>query len=241
MSKKINVGVIGGGLMGREVASAFGRWFALEDSSVNPVLVGVADLNTDALDWFKSVPGCTTLTQDYRKLLENSGVDVVYVAVPHNLHEKIYTDVLDSGKDLLAEKPFGIDLGSAERILRKTTDSGRFVRCSSEFPYFPGALRVYKAALSGEFGRILEVRSGFHHSSDLDPNKPANWKRQSVTCGEIGVLGDLGMHVCHVPFRLGWKPNSVYAQLQKGYSERPGGIPRLPSSSGKFRRDTQLQ
>jgi len=224
MSKKINVGVIGGGLMGREVASAFGRWFALEDSSVNPVLVGVADLNTDALDWFKSVPGCTTLTQDYRELLENSGVDVVYVAVPHNLHEKIYTDVLDSGKDLLAEKPFGIDLGSAERVLHKITDSGRFVRCSSEFPYFPGALRVYKAASSGEFGRILEVRSGFHHSSDLDPNKPANWKRQSATCGEIGVLGDLGMHVCHVPFRLGWKPNSVYAQLQKGYSERPGGI-----------------
>ena len=66
MSKTINVGVIGGGLMGREVASAFGRWFALKDSSVNPVLVGVADLNTDALDWFKSVPGCTTLTQDYR-------------------------------------------------------------------------------------------------------------------------------------------------------------------------------
>ena len=224
MSSKINVGVIGGGLMGREVASAFGRWFALNDSHVNPVLIGVADVSADALDWFKSVPGCITLTQDYRELLADSEIDVVYVAVPHNLHEKIYTDVLDAGKDLLAEKPFGFDLEAAERILSKVANSGRFVRCSSEFPYFPGAQRVYKAALSGEFGRILEVRSGFHHSSDLDPNKSANWKRQSATCGEIGVLGDLGMHVCHVPFRLGWKPNSVYAQLQKGYPERPGGI-----------------
>ena len=33
MSKRVNVGVIGGGLMGREVASAFGRWFALDDSN----------------------------------------------------------------------------------------------------------------------------------------------------------------------------------------------------------------
>jgi predicted dehydrogenase len=71
---------------------------------------------------------------------------------------------------------------------------------------------------------VLEVRSCFHHSSDLDPTKPANWKRNSQTCGEIGVMGDLGMHVCHVPFRLGWQPTSVYAQLQKGYPERPGGV-----------------
>ena len=62
MTKRVNVGVIGGGLMGREVASAFGRWFALEDSNVCPSLVAVADVNSDALDWFKSVPSCTTLT-----------------------------------------------------------------------------------------------------------------------------------------------------------------------------------
>ena len=224
MSKQINVGVIGGGLMGREVASAFGRWFALSESNVNPALVGVADVNNDALSWFESVSSCTILTGDYKELLQTSDIDVVYVAVPHNLHEKIYIDVLESGKDLLAEKPFGIDIESADKIVNKINETKRFVRCSSEFPYFPGALRVYNAAKSGAFGRILEVRSGFHHSSDLDPEKPANWKRQSATCGEIGVLGDLGMHVCHIPFRLGWMPKSVYAQLQKGYAERPGGI-----------------
>ena len=176
MSKQINVGVIGGGLMGREVASAFGRWFALSESNVNPALVGVADVNNDALSWFESVSSCTILTGDYKELLQTSDIDVVYVAVPHNLHEKIYIDVLESGKDLLAEKPFGIDIESADKIVNKINETKRFVRCSSEFPYFPGALRVYNAAKSGAFGRILEVRSGFHHSSDLDPEKPANWK-----------------------------------------------------------------
>ncbi|HTD66008.1 MAG TPA: gfo/Idh/MocA family oxidoreductase, partial [Candidatus Limnocylindria bacterium] len=55
------------------------------------------------------------------------------------------------------------------------------------------------------------------------PMKPINWKRQNKFCGEIGVMGDLGMHVVHVPFRLGWFPKRVFAQLQKIYPERPDG------------------
>lgn len=223
MRDRVRVGVIGGGLMGREVASAFGRWFAITDSQVSPELVAVADLSQVALDWFKAVPSVTLLTQDYAELLADESIDVVYVAVPHNLHERVYRDVLEAGKDLLAEKPFGIDLASAERIAAAVEASGQFVRCSSEFPYFPGAQRVFEAAASGGLGRILEVRCSFQHSSDLDPSKAANWKRRSETCGAIGVMGDLGMHVCHMPFRLGWRPRSVYAQLQKGYAERPGG------------------
>ena len=74
-----------------------------------------------------------------------------------------------------------------------------------------------------QIGRVLEVVSGFHHSSDLDASKPANWKRLSAICGEIGVLGDLGMHACHIPLRLGWKPKKLFAQLQKGYPQRPDG------------------
>jgi predicted dehydrogenase len=219
--KPIKIGIIGGGLMGREIASAFARWRALLDMPVEPQLVGVADLNPAALEWFDD--GRTFLTPDYRRLLDRPEVELLYVAVPHNLHEKIYCEALEAGKDLLAEKPFGIDLAAAERIAESAASNNRFVRCSSEFPFWPGVQRAIQAVRSGRFGRILEVVSGFHHSSDLDPAKPANWKRQSAVCGEIGVLGDLGMHVCHVPLRLGWRPARLFAQLQKGYPERPDG------------------
>ena len=36
-------------------------------------------------------------------------------------------------------------------------------------------------------------------------------------------MADLGLHAVHVPLRLGWKPASVYAQLQKIYATRPDG------------------
>lgn len=219
----MRVGIIGGGLMGREAASAFARWFVLNDFPVRAELTAVCDLQEKLLEWFKQIPTVKLLTRDHTELLRSADVDVVYVAVPHNLHERIYFDVLNAGKDLLAEKPFGIDLRAAENIAAAASASRRFVRCSSEFPFLPGPQRVMQLVQSGKLGRIMEIHSGFHHSSDMDPTKPVNWKRQVKTCGEIGVMGDLGMHAVHVPFRLGWNPIRVYAQLQKIYTQRPDG------------------
>jgi predicted dehydrogenase len=219
----VRVGVIGGGLMGREVANALARWFVLENFPVRAELAAVCDVQPKLLEWFTQVPTVQQLTTEYHELLRNPNVDVVYVAVPHQLHEKVYLDVLAAGKDLFAEKPFGIDLPAAERIASAVKQSGRFVRVSSEFPFLPGAQRAMAVARSGALGRLIEVRVGYLHSSDLDPKKPVNWKRQVAFCGEVGVLGDLGMHAVHVPLRLGWSPRTVYAQLQQIYTERPDG------------------
>src|SRR3954462_6765474 len=126
MKQKMRLGIIGGGLMGREAASAFGRWFVLENFPVQAELVAVCDLQEKLLDWFKQVPTVKLLTKDHAELLRSPEVDVVYVAVPHNLHEKMYLDVLNASKDLLAEKPFGIDLKAAETIRDAAKKSGRF-------------------------------------------------------------------------------------------------------------------
>lgn len=209
--------------MGREAASSFGRWFALNDFPVSVELKAVCDLNEKVLSWYKAIPSVELLTKDYKELLDRPDIDAVYVALPHNLHKKFYMEVLAAGKDLLGEKPFGIDLESALVIKAEAEKLGRFVRCSSEIPFLPGPQRVIDEVLSGNLGQIIEIKAGFLHSSDLDPAKPINWKRQVAFCGEIGVMGDLGMHVLHVPLRLGWKPTHVYAQLQKIITERPDG------------------
>ncbi len=220
--KTLKVGIIGGGLMGRELASAIGRWCALVDFPVRLELSAVCDVQEKVREWFRQIPSVALLTADYHELLR-SDVDVVYVAVPHHLHEQIYLDVLRAGKDLFAEKPFGIDLAAARKIRDAATELGRLVRCSSEFPFLPGVQKVWQYLRGAELGRVLEIRSGFWHASDLDPTKPINWKRQNQFCGEIGVMGDLGMHAVHFPFRLGWRATSVFAQLQKIYTERPDG------------------
>ncbi|SFC64510.1 Predicted dehydrogenase [Parapedobacter composti] len=221
--KTVRIGIIGGGLMGREAASAFGRWFVLKDFPVRVQLTAVCDLNEQVLEWYKQIDSVNLLTTDYRQLISSEQVDVVYIAVPHNLHRELYIDILRAGKDLLGEKPFGIDLEASEMIAAEAARLGRFVRCSSEMPFLPGPQRAIAEVLSGKLGRIFEIRAGFLHASDMNAQKPINWKRQSKYCGEIGVMGDLGMHALHVPLRLGWKPTKVFAQLQKIITERPDG------------------
>lgn len=91
--KKVNVGIIGGGLMGKEAASAFGRWFVLNDFSTRPELVAVCDKNPELLNWYRQIDTVEQFTGDYKELLANDKVDVVYVAVPHDLHEQIYLEI----------------------------------------------------------------------------------------------------------------------------------------------------
>jgi predicted dehydrogenase len=83
--------------------------------------------------------------------------------------------------------------------------------------------KIGKMIENDAFGTVLEVNSGFLHSSDLDFNKPINWKRMLQFNGEYGCMGDLGMHACHMPFRAGWLPKTVSAFLSKIVKERPDG------------------
>ncbi|MBX3255341.1 MAG: Gfo/Idh/MocA family oxidoreductase [Chitinophagaceae bacterium] len=221
--EKVNVGIIGGGLMGQEAASAFARWFVLKDFPIQPVLKAVCDQNESVLSWYRNISTVTSFETNYKNLLANAEIDVVYAALPHHLHQQVYTDILLSGKDLLAEKPFGINEAAASSIVETTVKLKRFVRCSSEFPFMPAARQLIRDLQSSVPGRIMAIKAGFLHSGDMDPLKPLNWKRQSAYCGEIGVMGDLGMHAMHIPLRMGWKPDTVYAQLQKIITKRPDG------------------
>ena len=214
-------------MIGREAAAAIARWPALEDHPVRPVLVGVCDTDPERLAWFERIDTAARLTVDHRELLAADEIDVVYIAVPHHMHERLYLDAAAAGKDFLAEKPFGIDLAAAERIVAAIERAGVFVRCSSEMPFFPGAQLAINEIRSGALGRPIEARASFLHSSDLDPRKPINWKRQTRYCGELGVMGDLGVHALHVPLRLGWLPRTVYAATQDIVRERPGPDGRL--------------
>jgi predicted dehydrogenase len=223
--KTLKFGIIGCGLMGREFASAAARWAHLLEMPVKPEIIGVCDANETLMGWFTdNFSSVTQTTTDYKTLLENPEIEAIYCAVPHNLHEQLYTDIIRAGKHLLGEKPFGIDQAANQKILEAiNANPNVIVRCSSEFPFYPAAQQVIKFVQEGRFGRIIEVEAGFWHSSDLDPQKSINWKRMIAINGEYGVLGDLGFHVVHTPARLGWVPRDVRAVLSNIVTTRPDG------------------
>jgi len=227
--KNIRFGIIGLGLMGREFASNIARWCHILDDGPIPLLTGICDKDKNTWNWYNdNFPNIQITTTDYRELINSDQIDAIYCAVPHNLHEKFYSDIINAQKHLLGEKPFGIDLEANTNILKVAEKNPDIiVRCSSEFPYFPGAQRISNWLQNRKYGGLIEVRSGFHHSSDMDLNKPINWKRMIEINGEYGCMGDLGMHTHHMPFRMKWYPKSVYAHLQNIADYRPDEKGRL--------------
>lgn len=223
--KKVKFGIIGLGLMGREFGSAAARWCHLLTDGLIPEIVGICDTNPQMHKWFLDFfPTIKIAVQNYRDLLDAPEIEAIYCAIPHHLHEQCYVDVINARKHLLGEKPFGIDQPANQRILETlAANPAVLARCSSEFPYYPGAQRLIKWIREKRFGKIIEVRAGFHHSSDLDVTKPLNWKRMVEYNGEYGCMGDLGLHTQHIPFRMGWLPRRVYAVLSKIVTERPDG------------------
>ncbi len=221
--KELRFGIIGLGLMGREFASAADRWSHLLNLDFIPRITAICDTNDKLFDWYTTNFDSIKLkTTNYHDLLASGDVDAVYCAVPHNLHQQFYTDIINAGKHLLGEKPFGIDLAANQAIMDVIDQHPDVVvACSSEFPFYPAVQKVVRYIQENRFGTIIEAWSGLLHSSDLDPNKKINWKRMIEMNGEYGCMGDLGMHVLHVPLRSGWMPQNVRAMLSKIVTERP--------------------
>ena len=225
MTKTVSFGIIGCGLMGREFASAAARWCHLQGDIPRPQIIAVCDTNPAGREWFtRNFDSVAFEYDDYKELLQNPDIQAIYCALPHHLHQQVYCDIIRAGKHLLGEKPFGIDKAANDAILACAKEHpGVFVRCASEFPYFPAMQEMLRWIKGGKFGRILEIKAGFNHASDMDLSKPINWKRQACFNGEYGCIGDLGIHTQHVPFRMGFAPQTVYAVLGKYVTERPDG------------------
>lgn len=223
--KTMKFGIIGCGLMGKEFASAVLRWCHLKDEILKPEIIGVCDTNPEAFGWYdKAFPDIKYHVTDYRELLACKDVEAIYCAVPHVMHQQVYSDIIHAGKHLMGEKPFGMDKAQNDAILKALEEHPEvFCRCASEFPFFPACQQVIRWVREKKLGQIIEVKAAFNHASDLDPKKPINWKRKNAVNGVYGCMGDLGLHTQHVPFALGWYPKSVYAALSNIVTERPDG------------------
>jgi len=105
----MKVGVIGVGYLGKYHAQKYSH---IEDVE----LVGVADIDTAAVEAVADENGCKAYS-DYRELLKE--VDAVSVVVPTSLHYKVALDCIDAGVDMLMEKPITTTVAEADEIIEK--------------------------------------------------------------------------------------------------------------------------
>jgi len=108
--EKIGIGLIGSGNFARNV--------------ILPNLTKIEEFELIGLSTGGSTSAGQTIkkynfkysTTDYKKLLEDSNIDLIIIATPHNTHAKFVIEALDAGKHVYVEKPLAINMEQLEQI-----------------------------------------------------------------------------------------------------------------------------
>ncbi len=104
--------------------------------------------------------------EDPRRLLDRKDVDAVVVAVPCDLHERIYLDAIAAGKHLYAEKPAGMTLGECDRLIAASTSApGLAVHVGFQRRSNPRYREAVDRIHRGELGPLVEARAAWNSSN----------------------------------------------------------------------------
>ena len=118
---RIRIGLIGAGSRGK-----YDFKVAIKCPNVEPV--AVADVYTRHLEEVQAiVPGIKTY-QDFRRLLDDKGIDAVIIVTPQHQHALSFVPAIQAGKDVYQEKTMAFNPEHARRMRRAFEGSGRVVQ-----------------------------------------------------------------------------------------------------------------
>ncbi|WP_329788004.1 Gfo/Idh/MocA family oxidoreductase [Lentzea sp. DG1S-22] len=143
---------------------------------------------------------------DYRELLADPDVEVVYVATPHGRHREVTLAALDAGKHVLCEKPIGLSVAQAEEMVERARARGLFLMEAMWTRFNPLIRRVHDAVRGGEIGEVRSLRASFGFAHPFDANDRL-WAKEAGG----GAMLDLGVYPVALAHLLLGVPERVHA------------------------------
>lgn len=118
MEKKIKVGVIGAGRIGKLHTEDIVKNF------VNIEVKAVADVFADKIkDWAASL-GISNVYADYKMILNDPEIDAVLVCSSTDTHSQITIEAAQAGKHIFCEKPIDFDINRIQAALAAVEKAG---------------------------------------------------------------------------------------------------------------------
>lgn len=133
---------------------------------------------------------------DFGTMLAQARPDIVYVAVPNDLHIGYVMQALAAGVPVLCEKPMADNLPQLQLMRQEAKRQDRFLMEGMWSRCFPAVRQVREWIASGEIGRVLNVRAFF----DIRPDRTdwQLWKAGIEHAG--GALRDVGIYALALAF-----------------------------------------
>jgi predicted dehydrogenase len=131
---------------------------------------------------------------DFRSMLTTcrDELDAVYVCTPHALHAEHGIAVVESGLDLLIEKPMVTTVAEAERLISARDQSGSTVVVAFQGALSPLTADTRQRTQAGEFGELVSVSATVWEN--WSSRYEGHWKQQLDLSGG-GFMFDTGAHM----------------------------------------------
>lgn len=154
-------------------------------------------------------------------------VDAVAICTPNHTHYPIARALIESGFDVICEKPLTATLEDAVALEQLARDSGRFVGVTYTYSGYPMVHEARVRVARGEIGTIRSVQVEYPLEWMATPierqgNAQAAWRTDPCKNGRGGAIGDIGTHAYHLAgFVTGLKLQSLTADLATFVEGRP--------------------
>lgn len=165
MQKKIKIGVIGAGRIGRLHIENIKRYF-----SDRVEIKGVADIYVDNVREFLESLGIENLYRDHRAILEDKEIEAVLICSPTDTHSQYIIDSAKEKKHIFCEKPIDFDIDRINLALNEVKKSGVKLQIGFQRRYDPHFRKLKEAIREGKIGNlhILKITSRDPEPPPLD-------------------------------------------------------------------------
>ena len=215
----LRVGVIGtGGMGGRHARNLAHRVSGAE-------LVAVMDVDQVRANALAAECRGATVFDSGPALIGDPRVEAVLIASPDPTHADLAVACIEAGMPVLCEKPLGVDIEDAKRVLDAEVAGGRkLVQVGLMRTFDPQHAALKRAIDAGEIGRPLLFR-GIH----------THWRVEEVRTA-VNVIVNSAVHDIHsARWLMGDDVASVYTSHVVDVPERPDST-RLVLLQLTFRR-----
>ncbi len=194
-----------------------GRWAVNPaiQASRNGKLVAVASRDEARARAFAEEGGIPCAHGSYEALLDDAGVDAVYIPLPNSLHREWTVRAAEAGKHVLCEKPLALTEVECHEMRSAAEANGVKLMEAFMYRFHPRTERVIEMVQSGALGDTRMIQSGF----TFRLTKPNNIRLDATLGG--GALMDVGCYCVNVSRTVaGREPIEVQATAEW----TPGGV-----------------
>lgn len=221
--KKLNIGLIGYGFMGRAHSNAFRKVSNFFDLEYTPVLKAACARDAEKVKAFADQWGYESTETDWRKVIERDDIDCVDIACPNNLHHDIAVAAAEAGKMILCEKPLAMNGAEGEKMCAAVEKAGVPNSVWYNYRRVPAVTMAKQLIDEGRLGRIFHYRAVFLQdwtiSADLPQGGAGLWRLEAAAAGS-GVTGDLLAHCIDTAIWLNGPMADVTAMTEIFIKER---------------------